>query len=74
MRQFWPLTVTRTAFCGAPVFAELLDVALSEEKRRALSITAAWLAVDRWNYIINGLCLTASRTGDPCDSMSAICA
>jgi hypothetical protein len=47
---------------------------LSEEKRRALNITAAWLAVDRWNYIINGVCVTTSRTGDSCDRMSAVCA
>jgi hypothetical protein len=42
-------------------------VALCEERRRAMNITAAALAVDRWNYIINGVCVTASRKCDPCD-------
>ena len=52
--------------------SELVYVAISEEKRRALNITAAWPAIDRWNYIINGLCVTATSTGDPCDGMSAV--
>ena len=38
--------------------SELFDVALSEEKSRALNITAAWLALDRCNYILNGACVT----------------
>ncbi|MBE0549575.1 MAG: hypothetical protein IH627_18350 [Rubrivivax sp.] len=54
------------------MLSELFDDALSDEKRRAMNITAARPAVDRWTYIINGLCVTASRTGDPCDWMSAV--
>ena len=73
LHHSWPLTVNCIAFCSAPVLSELFDVALFEEKRRALNITAAWLAVDRCNYIINEACVTASRTGDRCDWMSAVC-
>jgi hypothetical protein len=45
--------------------AKLIDIAVSEEKKRALNIVAASLAVDRWNYIINGACFTAKPDGPP---------
>ena len=63
LHQFLPLTVICTTFCSVPVRSELFDVALSEEKSRALNITAAWLAVDRFNYIINGACVTGEQNG-----------
>jgi hypothetical protein len=53
-RHFWTLTVNRTAFCSAPVLSEFVDIAVSEEKRSAPNIIAAWLAIDGWNHIING--------------------
>ena len=64
-RHFWLLTVNRMDFCAATVPSMRYCVAISEEKARLLAILAAWLVVDRWKYIINGVCVTANRAGDP---------
>ena len=53
--------------------ADLFNVALSEE-RRAPNITAAWTAVDRWNHIINGARIAATRDDRPADWMPAVSA
>ena len=56
-RHFWLLTVNRMDFCAATVPSMRCCLAISEEKARSLAIVAAWLVVDRWNYIINGVCV-----------------
>jgi hypothetical protein len=71
-RHFWLLAVNRMDFCAATVPSMRRCLAISEEKARSLASVAAWLVVDRWNYIINDVCITASRTGEPCDRMSAV--
>ena len=68
-RHFWLLTVNRMDFCAATVASMRCCLAISEEKARAPAIVAAWLVVDRWNYIIKDLSVTASR-----HQMSAVCA
>jgi hypothetical protein len=50
-------------FCAATVRSKLFCPAISEVKGRAPAIIAAWPVVDRLNYIINDVCITASRTG-----------
>jgi hypothetical protein len=73
LHHSWPLTVNRTSFCGAPVLAELFDVALTEEKRRAVNNIVGWLAVARWNYTINSVCVTASRTAPVRPDVGCLC-
>ena len=73
-RHFRLLTANHAEICGAPVPSKLVDIAVCEEKVRALNITAAWLAVDRWNYIINGACVRMTQDGLPVQRVSAVCA
>jgi hypothetical protein len=62
-RHFWLLTVNRMDFCAATVPSMRCCLAISEEKAMSLAIVAAWLVVDRCNYIINDVCvLRADRT------------
>ena len=51
--------------CAATVHSKRFCLAISEVKGRALAIVAAWPVVERWNYIINGLCVTVNRAGVP---------
>jgi hypothetical protein len=55
--------------CTATVLSEHSCLAISEAKGRAAAIVASLPAVDRWNYIIKDLSVTASR-----HRMSAVCA
>jgi hypothetical protein len=48
-----------------------LFLAISEEKGRAPNTVVPRRVVDRWNYIINGLCV-AMKIGDSRDRMSAV--
>lgn len=64
-RHSWSLTVNRMHCCAATVHSKRFCLAISEVKGRALAIVAAWPVVERWNYIINGLCVTVNIAGVP---------
>ena len=68
-QHFWPLTVNRVNVCTATVHSKHSCLAISEAKGWAPTIVAPLPAVDRWNYIIKDLSVTASS-----DRMSAVCA
>ena len=63
--HFWQLTVDRMEFCAVAVHSKRFCVANYEVKGRALAKVAPWPLVDRWNHIINGLCVTANSAGEP---------
>ena len=70
-QHFRPLTVHRMNYCTAVVPFKHSCLAISEAKGKAPIKVVPWLVVDRWNYIINGLCVTM-KIGDPRDCVSAV--
>ena len=52
-------------FCTTPVHSKHSYLAIFEARRRAPTIVAHWMVVERWNYIINGLSVMVNTMRDP---------